>query len=195
MKIQSLNYPWRYVGLVLIIMLQVGCAGPSSQRDKAGACNLSENLLADTDFSFSKTFTEDWVYSQHTGESSFRITTIDGVVSMERVGEEPWMLLKQTLQSERIAGTTLVFTAELKGEALQGHFGFEPKAGLFGRIGTGGRAKMAPHQPNSGSWDWQTFSEKISLPATVDRIQVGFLHQTGGVLYARNPSLQIESCQ
>ena len=189
MTTKTKRQPMYWVILIMGIAIQWGCTAARP------GCIESDNLLVDMDFTFSRETEQRWQLSQHTGPRSFQLTPVDGVVRIERIGDEPWMLLQQTVKDERLKGATLVYRIEMKGEGLEGHFGFEPKAGVYTRIGTGGRAKLAPQSPNLGDWEWQTFEERIPLPSAVDRVQVGLVHQTGGVLLARNPSLVIERCE
>lgn len=192
-KMKRLRCHW--LMLIAAVGVQWGCAGQQSASAVKPGCTESDNLLIDTDFTLSRETAQRWQLSQHTGPQSFKLTSADGVVRIERIGDEPWMLLQQTVKNERFKGATLVYRVEIKGEGLEGHFGFEPKAGVYTRIGTGGRARLASQSPNLGDWDWQTFEERIPLPSAVDRVQVGLVHQTGGVLLARNPSLVIERCE
>ena len=195
MTTRTKRQPCYWVILITSVVMQWGCAAqPPASVAKPG-CTESDNLLVDTDFTLSRETDQRWQLSQHTGPKSFQLTPSDGVLRVERIGDEPWMLLQQTVKDERFKGATLVYRVEMKGEGLEGNFGFEPKAGVYTRIGTGGRAKLAPQSPNLGDWEWQTFEEHIQLPSAVDRIQVGLVHQTGGALLARNPSLVIERCE
>ena len=195
MTTRTKRQPCYWVILITSVVMQWGCAAqPPASVAKPG-CTESDNLLVDTDFTLSRETDQRWQLSQHTGPKSFQLTPSDGVLRVERIGDEPWMLLQQTVKDERFKGATLVYRVEMKGEGLEGNFGFEPKAGVYTRIGTGGRAKLAPQSPNLGDWEWQTFEEHIQLPSAVDRVQVGLVHQTGGALLARNPSLVIERCE
>ena len=187
--------PTYWVILITVIAMQWGCAAQPPASVARPSCTESDNLLIDTGFTLSRETDQRWQLSQHTGPQSFQLTSSDGALRIERIGDEPWMLLQQTVKDERFKGATLVYRVEMKGEGLEGNFGFEPKAGIYTRIGTGGRAQLAPQGPNLGDWEWQTFEERIPLPSAVDRVQVGLVHQTGGVLLARNPSLVIERCE
>jgi len=192
----------RNAATFFVLTVLWGCSSsPTSPGSPPGAagdsngCLGAENLLADVELTLTGDGKRRWELSQHTGPLSFELVSRNGELSINRIGSEPWMLLKQTVRDPVLAGSTLIYSVELKGEGLIGNFGFEPKAGLYTRIGTGGRAKLAPHSPNKGDWDWQRFNEKIELPVSVDRVQVGFVHQTGGSLLARNPRLSLYSCQ
>lgn len=192
----------RNVATALVLAALWGCSpsptnpgSPPSALKESDGCLGAENLLEDVELTLAGDRDQRWELSQHTGPLSFELFSSDGELSIARIGSEPWMLLKQTVQDPRLAGSTLIYSVELKGEGLSGNFGFEPKAGLYTRIGTGGRAKLAPQSPNTGDWDWQPFTEQIELPAAVDRVQVGFVHQTGGSLGARNPRLSLYACE
>jgi hypothetical protein len=55
-------------------------------------------------------------------------------------------------------------------------------------------ARLAEHEPNADQWDWQTFYYEQQVPAGVTSLRAGFIHQTNGALWARNPSLVMLDC-
>lgn len=194
MTVRGKNQRNKWLATLVLVTLQLGCASEQVAVLNEAGCTESSNLLLDTGFTLTRDVKQRWKPSQHTGPVSFTLDVSEKTARIERTGEEPWFVLKQTVKDDRLSGKTLIYRVDMKGEGLTGHYGFEPKAGQFTQLGEGGRATLAIHSPNAGDWEWQTFVERISMPATVNRVQVGLVHQTGGVLLARNPSLVIETC-
>jgi hypothetical protein len=176
------------------------CAVPSdpSGLGKKGnvTCEGSPELIVDPLFTAVTGSDSAWQYRQHAGTRSFSVAAQDGVLTLERVGSEPWAVFRQSITDERLSGATIRFTADLRGDVSPnaGH-GFEAKAGLFLQIAKYSDAFMGDQNPNSGQWDWQTFSVTKTVPAGANSIQVGFIHQAGeGAIEARNPSLVLVDC-
>ncbi len=162
---------------------------------KTDSCRSSDNLLVDPLFTNDPALGRGWRMAQHTGDLSFDVSADEGTLKIERIGEEPWMLYRQTVQRDALSGTTLRYSAEIKGDAPGEPLlhGFDHVAGLYIKAGRE-RARLADHQPNVGHWDWQTVAIEEQIPLGVTSIRVGFVHQAGGMLWARNPSLTIIDC-
>ena len=189
--------------LALGILLS-GCASGSGSADsnesasvssEARRCKTSENLLVDTDFTRQGDFARAWRAVQHTGETSFSIEVTDGMLEIRRIASEPWMLFRQTVDDPRLSGATVRYTAELRGDlASQPRLhGFDHVGGLYVKVGRD-KALLAEHEPNANQWDWRSFSHEVQVPLGLKSLQAGFVHQSGGVLWARNPSLVILDC-
>ena len=159
------------------------------------SCRSSDNLLIDPLFTNDPALGRGWRMAQHTGDLSFGVSAHEGALKIERIGEEPWMLYRQTVQTAELSGATLRYSAELKGNAPGEPMlhGFDHVAGLYLKAGRE-RARLADHQPNVGQWDWQAVTVEEQIPAGVSSVRVGFVHQAGGTLWARNPSLVIVDC-
>ena len=194
----------RLVILTAVIALLSGCASGSnppqsgaiaSDAVAADHCSASENLLIDTEFTREGEYVRTWRMAQHTGELSFSIESNEGVLEIRRIATQPWMLLRQTVKDSRLSGATIRYTAELKGDLPSEPrlHGFDHVGGLYLRIGRD-RAKLAAHEPNADQWDWQTFTYEEQVPLGETSLRAGFVHQSGGVLWARNPSLVILDC-
>ena len=204
-------------GLALALLTLIGCAPPSGvvvddtptdeddaestavHRSAARAdCVVSDNLLAD--LAFEEIDKGGWAYSQHTGDRSFRVSSEQGELAITRTGVEPWMLLKQKValpQTNPELIGTWVFSAELKGQVDTDPVlhGFEHVAGLLLQPATSPMsAKMADHAPNQGVWDWQRIEVTAPVLPGSKVVQAGFVHQAGGSLWARNPSLVLMEC-
>ena len=172
----------------------LGCAGSQMNGDGSNEsrdCAESENLLANMPF---QNNLRGWRYGQHTGAKSFEASAEAEVLTIERIGPEPWMLLYQIVKDKRLAGSHVLFEAELRGDAPPEPrlHGFEHKAGLYFKANN--RILLADHEPNTGAWDWTSVSYEEVLPADVRSVRAGFVHQSGGSIAARNARLVILDC-
>ena len=189
---------------VVVMAILTSCATPTEKSADGAAsvssartgdsCSESQNLLADIEFQGLDQGT--WSYIQHSGPQSFRVAGEQGELELARIGDEPWMLLTQRVTLAELDPDqryTLEMSAELKGDVQTEPelHGFEHKAGLFIRSGA---ANMAEHEPNSGVWDWQRVDMSVALLPGSKSVQAGFLHQGGGTLWARAPSLKLVGC-
>ena len=191
--------------MLAAVMPLFGCATGSPPSDPSAAsesgldnrrCTASENLLVDTGFTREGDYARAWRMAQHTGELSFSTEANEGVLEMRRIATQPWMLMRQTVKDSRLSGATIVFTAELKGDLPSEPklHGFDHIGGLYLRVGRE-KAQLAEHEPNAEQWDWQTFSYEEEIPEGITSLRAGFVHQSGGVLWAKNPSLVILNCR
>ena len=178
----------------------VGCAASSGPEDGAedttsNACKTSENLLQDVTFSRQGEYARTWREAQHTGERSFSTDAVDGVLEIRRISSQPWMLFRQTVKDPRLSGATIRYTAELKADlpAEPRLHGFDHVGGLYLQLARG-KVRLADHEPNHDQWEWQQFNYEESIPQGVTSLRLGFVHQAGGVLWAKNPSLVILDC-
>ena len=165
------------------------------QEANSADCETSDNLLADSEL-VTVGVSRVWRYAQHTGERSFSLEVEEGELAITRIATQPWMLLKQQVAEAMFSGASIRFSAELKGELPTDPplHGFEHKAGLYIKLGRA-RAELAPHDYNKETFDWQTVSIDRSVPQGVTKLEVGFVHQAGGTLWARSPELVIITCK
>ena len=170
-------------------------AGGFVQEANSGDCETSDNLLADSQF-LTIGVSRVWRYTQHTGETSFSLEVEEGELAITRIATQPWMLLKQQIAEAMFSGASIRFSAELKGELPTDPslHAFEHKAGLYIKLGRA-RAELAPHDYNKETFDWQTVSLDRSVPQGVTKLEVGFVHQAGGTLWARSPELVVTTCK
>ena len=191
--------------MLAALMPLFGCATGSPPSDPSAAaesaldnrrCTPSENLLVDTGFTREGDYARAWRMAQHTGELSFSTEADEGVLEIRRISLEPWMLLRQTVKDSRLSGATILYSAELKGDLPSEPklHGFDHIGGLYLKVGRD-KAQLAEHEPNAERWDWQTFSYEQEIPEGITSLKAGFVHQSGGVLWAKNPSLVILDCQ
>lgn len=188
------------VFLAAIAVILAACAVRSDQLTSievnSTACESSPELIIDPAFLTINDASSQWRYRQHTGKKSFSVTTEEGVLTIKRVGSEPWAIFRQTIEDERLKGATIRFTADLQGDVSSDvtHL-FGAKAGLFLQIGQYPDAYMGDQDPSNGQWDWQTYSVTKTIPEAVNVVKVGFIHQAGeGAIEARNPSLVLLEC-
>jgi len=191
-------------GAVISLTQILACSNPPQDtgnsdsavnRTAVGQCITSGNLLKDTNFS-----TDDgevWIMAVHTGSPSFQVSAAQGVLQLERIGPEPWMVYRQLIDIETRENGKLVLTAEMKGD-LQSEprlHAFKHMAGLWLQPGGSVRSALqAEHEPNDGVWDWQTISMEADVVPGSKKAVAGFIHQTGGTLWVRNPSLIWTDC-
>lgn len=184
----------RWTIVLCLVAGLLGCAGPQTNVDGSSGlsgCIESENLLANLPF---QSDLRGWIYAQHTGDISFEASAEAEVLTIARIGPEPWMLMYQIIKDPRLAGSRILFEAELKGDAPsepQLH-GFEHKAGLYFKVNN--RILLAEHEPNKDEWDWTTVSYEEVLSENVRSIRAGFMHQSGGSISARNAKLVVLDC-
>ena len=194
---------WQLVFLsFLFVWVLTACGTAPNQGAEAvsnatntDSCRSSDNLLIDPMFTNDPAYGRSWRMVQHTGERSFDISVDAGTLKIERIAREPWMLYRQTVEAAKLSGVRLRYSAELKGDAPGEPMlhGFEHVAGLYIKAGRE-PARLADHQPNVDQWDWQAVTIEEQIPAGVTSVRVGFVHQAGGTLWARNPSLVIVDC-
>ena len=182
--------------LLTVLLVLVFAPLRAEAAEQTGDCEEADNLLLDTTFELSGEAGRVWRYSQHTGERSFVYSAEDGELELARISGQPWMILKQRLSDSELSGARIRFSAELKGDlpAEPKIHAFEHKAGMYLRVGRG-RAELAEHDHNVGAFDWQEVELDRVLPSGANRLEVGFVHQAGGTLWARNPKLVIVTCE
>ena len=179
------------INQLFILLLACGFVQQANSAD----CEESANLLADPEF-LTVGVSKVWRYAQHTGETSFSLDVEEGELAITRIATQPWMLLKHQVSEAAFSGGNIRFSAELKGDLPTDPslHAFEHKAGLYIKLGRA-RAELAPHEYNKETFDWQTVSLERSVPQGVTKLEVGFVHQAGGTLWARSPELVIVTCK
>ena len=180
----------------LPLMMTIFCGVPGTSAAKPESCGGNKNLFED--HSFTRIHEGDglWVYTQHTGNPSFDLLVSDGELEIRRIDQEPWMILAQSVTDASFGGATVRFSVELKGNApAQPRIhGFSHVAGLYLKMGHRRDVILADHNPNSGTWDWQAVTLEKAIPEGITNISVGFVHQSGGSIWARNPILEFADC-
>lgn len=192
----------RFLVLMLVALL-MGCEATSDGNVSAAQCLQGENLLANLDFGSSDPAAglRPWSSGQHAGEKSFSTSVDNGVLTIEKIGTQPWFRFSQAPQARSLQGASLVFRSEIR-LALDtdgpGH-GFDPGGGLQVLVWgdpdpvTGGDrlvfdSTMA-HEPRLGTTDWMEVTVAFTVPPTATRMRVGFVQQANGNMQVRNPGL------
>ncbi len=166
-----------------------------------GICAVTgDSYLQNGDFSAKKKSggPKEWTGTQHAGENSFELEIDGREVTIDKIGTQPWFLLRQRLPGKDFAGKKMAFTAEIKLD-LRPPAGVEmlPIGGglqIAARAGAGGKPLLRStldHEPRMGKTDWQTVQVVIEVPARTRTLELGFLHQADGSFSVRNPSLKL----
>ncbi len=189
--------PWALLALPL-----VGC---QPDTDVAGTPD-DANLLSDPAFTVDKTGPDAiWRLSQHAGPRSYEWAVDDGVLSVTRIGPEPWGQATQSIPAADLVGRTLVFSAELSGNLALDSADTVERTGIGVRVrGTSPdvpavlgpsaiqlSATGAPALP-PGELDWSEQRVAFRVPEGAEEVEVAIRLGTGGTLRARNPRLLLQ---
>jgi len=177
------------------VLMLIAC-GRAPQEE---GCLLAEkNLLEDADFSLEAESSRStfWTGIQHTGEKSFTVGFADAIVSIEKVGSQPWFLYRQRLKAGDFAGQKIAFSAEVRliGRAAAAAEREGRPGGIKLAVLPGGRSQLrleqrleAGRQPE----EWQSLQLIAQLRPNTETVELGFLHESDGVLQVRRPSLRL----
>ncbi len=166
------------------------CASAPDQQ--TASCPASANLLLDPTFSGLEEPV--WRGRQHRRGKDFTVGVNDGRVTIEKIGQEPWFVFSQRLETNIPTGSELQFDAQL---TLNTHppehsHGFGYVSGLY-LMGQNGRIPafrtMGEHTPNLGEHPEQAVVMRVITERPVTKIEAGFVHQAGGAFSARAPRL------
>lgn len=154
-----------------------------------------ENLIEDADFALEaeNNLSRLWGQSQHAGELSFDTNIHKGVLTISRIGSQPWFTYKQVLQVERYAGQKMVYSADLKLnlEPPRVSHGFGDGGGLMIVAKSANRKlllrSVLEHEPHIGNTDWQRVQVIVQLPKNTRWVTLAFLHQADGTMQVRDP--------
>lgn len=189
--------------IVMLAILLIGCDAGTSGSASTAQCASGENLLANADFGSSDPASalRPWTGAQHAGEKSFQTRVDSGVLTIEKIGTQPWYRLAQTITAADLQGDSLVFRSEVKLslDAANLAGGFTPGGGLqvlvWGDpdpVTEGDRIvfdSTLAHEPRLGTTDWMEVSIPFEVPFTATRIRIGYLLQANGSMQVRNPGL------
>ena len=181
---------------LLIAALALGACGPVPGDDP---CVLEEdNYLQDVDFALEaqSSRSKHWTGIQHTGEKSFAVAIADGVLSIDKVGSQPWFLYRQRLPAGELAGQRVVFSAEVRlvGRAAEGPGRVGHVGGLKLSALSAGKAELRLEQRLAAvepAEQWQPLRIIAQLPRYTDTLELSFFHESDGVLEVRGPALQV----
>lgn len=146
-----------------------------------------------------------WVALQHAGEPSYSISAENGVLRIERTGDEPWGQLSQSVSASQIKGGKAVFSVELAGELepIEDPSGiWSGKTGLNVVVNGYPGSSVTRHRGKRilvnkslepglepGSHEWQRYRLVFDVPENATDLQVSIQLTLGGVLKARGPRL------
>lgn len=176
-------------------LLLAGCGGAA---DSPGCAYKSENLIDDSGFATLEAPRSQrrWHFSEHAAGGSFTFGATGGVLGIEQHGVEPWAVVKQTVGSKPLRGQVVEFTADLKLDLTQPpqKHGFKLGGGLSLTAKSNNKLQLSSlmdHEPHMGRHEWFTARVVAALPRQMNLLQVGFIHQAGGAMQVRNPSLRV----
>jgi hypothetical protein len=157
----------------------------------------SPNLIADATFETSNSteVRNAWSAIEHSTPGSFAVSSEDGTLTIEKVGEEPWFIYRQRIKAKDFAGKTVRFSAQLKfdTDAPSEEGKVQHGAGMFFEVRNRSRRKVMgsimDHEPNYGKTDWVPVTLEFKLPGNVLDVAPGFIHQANGSLQIKAPSL------
>lgn len=199
-----------YGAIVLLLFSSV----LEAQQDSTDIVS-TDNLILNPDFqrlSSDKVPTH-WVAKQHAGEQAYRVSYTDGVLTIDKQGEQHWFTLTQSLDVEALAGQPLCFEADVK---MSMYIADPPNrlkegAGLFVNVmskGTSSRnylvktkpsrvvfSSVLKNQPILGKHDWMKTGVAFTVPDDAKQMTLGFMHSADGEIAFRRPQLLMsESC-
>ncbi len=171
----------------------------------AGCEPVVDNLLTNPEFSNAGDGSAPlhWQASQHAGALAFTISAAGGELVIDKHGEQHWMLIKQLVKPESVAGQRVRFSAEMSQDMTDEGWTQSLEAGGGFSISVFGTEPDAPlrqkllfnsnlqHQPKLGVFDWTPVSVEFDVAAGVTKLEVGFLHQAYGQMRIRNPVLSV----
>lgn len=184
-----------HAGVAGLLCLLLSACGEQAADNTCKA--VGDNRLQDPLFSALKVprMQRHWQSAEHAAGRSFTYEATDGVVTIEKIGVEPWMILTQSPDPGPLAGKVVEFSADIKFEleTPKEPHAYEPGGGLVLMARENDEVVLnstLDHEPKMGMHDWQTVRIVVALPRGLDYLQVGFMHHAGGVLRARNPVLR-----
>jgi hypothetical protein len=196
-----------------LLFLMLSACGSQGDSEQEGPSAPPPGLLQNPDFALredGRTIARPWSFSQHSGERSYDYRVDEGVLSIQRIGSEPWALMAQRLPNdtmEGLVGKTLEFSVDVTAD-LTDAYGDPmtptgPQVNVWTHSGDPNphRRAMAgvtlaitarsPVGLGPGSHPWQRHVIRFQVPENVSRIEVSLNMTMGGELRARQPSLII----
>jgi len=183
---------------LVALLAAMALAACGSENNRRPCDPLGDNFIGDPGFStlFGSRSERQWHISEHSAGNSFEFAVDGGVLSIVKTGEEPWTIVSQAQEAPALAGKLVVLGAEIKldlVDPIPAH-GFKKGGGLSLSAKRNGKLLLSSqfdHEPHMGSSGWQAVRVVFAIPKGVDALRVGILHQAGGRLQIRNPSLRL----
>ena len=161
----------------------------------------TKQLLLNTDFKGDEL--SNWSTLQHAGDKSYEFTAHNGVVTIQRIGTEPWGVLAQRIPLDLPAGEQLQLKAMVRGNfpkdqgepfqsssvklVVQG-WNANPALRFLGLQDLLEVTQEIPLQP--GLSRWQEVSLDVVIPENAVSVEVFFVMAYEGELHVKAPSLQ-----
>lgn len=201
---QSILPYYRFAGFAVVLLALYGC-GSSNEEPH------SENLLEYPGFDThegSDTLLRPWSFSQHAGEQSYRYTVEDGVLRIQRVGDEPWGMVSQRIAREKaedLEGMIMEFSVDISAELTEDFgepmFPTGPSVQIWAHSGeenlhlramAGTRLVLTERSElGPGTHDWQRHTVRFRVPEHLARLEVNVAMTLGGEIRVRDPRLVI----
>lgn len=173
-------------------------AACATEPDKNPCAPSGKNYLGDADFALEEhdSRSKYWGALQHAGERSFSYSVKEGVLSIKKIGEQPWFLFRQRLRTTELSGQTVIFTAQARwSTTLPDYQPLSSDSGLaLTALAASGKILLQSaqaHTPLELNADWQTLLVVVEIPTGTRTIEAAFMHQAEGTLQVRNPQLTI----
>lgn len=196
----------RIAGFLLLMLILPGC---SPKVDDVPPGGLLENPGFE-DHEGSGIVARPWSFSQHAGDTSYRVRVEEGVLRIERIGNEPWGQITQQLSPEDVAahtGAIMEFSVDISAD-LTDEFG-EPMSPTGPSVGIWGYAddtpphlrgmlgsslllsERSPIDLGPGTHDWQRHVIRFQVPDNATRLEVAVAMTLGGEIRVRDPHLAV----
>ena len=164
-------------------------------------CALTgDNYITNPDFSERSRSgnAKHWGGIQHAGEKSFEVAIDGEELTIQKVGSQPWFLLRQKFQAQQLAGKKVAFSAEIKLDMQPPaiYMAFKMGGGLQLTVKSKSSNRILlrstlDHDPHIGKSDWQKIQVVVRLPKKAGTIELDVLHQADGELSIRRPSFTL----
>ncbi len=197
---------------VILVGLFSGCGddkitmstSPTNDGVAVSQCSSGMNLVKNGRFVLDpgQSIPDNWGASQHSGEPSFEVEITSGVLSINKIGTQPWFTFTQNLDVVPFEGRKMSFSADLKLSLSDDNLdhAFVSGGGLFLLIygdpdPIGGDSVLLDlslkHEPKLGTTDWKSVGLDFKVPAKATRMVFGFVHKANGSMSVRNPVLAV----
>lgn len=180
--------------LGLTLLLFTGSVGATELCATKG-----ENYIQDADFALEAADVRSryWTRVQHAGDKSFEASIAEGVLTIDKIGVEPWYYFRQFVDAEDLQGKTLAFTAEMELDltepAIRHGFGVDG-GGLYVLVRSSSRKILLKseleNEPRIGKTDWVPMQHVFKVHPRAKTIEVAFVHMADGSMRVRNPLLK-----
>lgn len=205
---------FRAYALAMTAALLSACSPSSTTAPGAEAVYQAPapGLIANPQFSTRENgaIAPPWAAFQHAGVNSYRYSSAQGVLTIQRIDEQVWGHLSQRIDATALQGKTLEFSADLAGTldtqygeplgptglqvTVHGKRADQPRSML-------GRSILSSHGSEAGmtvgTHEWRRHSVRFEIPSIEEansiEVEVAIGLTLGGALQVRGPSLHVVS--